>query len=234
MKRAGRNLRPHHHFIRPGRQCELRAPLLIEFQSRGDVQVSNLNLSGPRSAIPIVRAGVYGPAHDYVFSDFFLVPVAKDKHGRWKHSSWLGCLSSMRIGRRDRRRRIGCALQPWLRRLSASLQASVVRELHPTIALQLDHKPGTRRRRSGDWLNGPLNNLRRRRVTRFRVGIVIRIVIRRKIRTAGISARSARANESCSRATASWDSPSHSTGGSGSKPAACLPVCRGHKAHRSE
>jgi hypothetical protein len=118
--------------------------------------------------------------------------------------------------------------------LSASLQASVVRELHPTIALQLDHKSGTRRRRSGDWLNGPLNNLRRRRVTRFRVGIVIRIVIRRKIRTAGISARSARANEGCSRATASRDTGPASTNWSGSNPAVSLGMRGGHADHRSE
>jgi hypothetical protein len=57
---ATRNSRSDHYFIRTGRQIKLCAPLLIQLQGCGNIQLNDLNLSRPRTAAPMVCASVYG------------------------------------------------------------------------------------------------------------------------------------------------------------------------------
>jgi hypothetical protein len=173
------DLRPDHHFIRPGGQVKLRPTALIQFQRRGNVQVGNRDFSCPRTGAPIIRPRVNGSAHDHISLNFLLAPVAKHEYGgrklrRRRHGStsfrragsWIGLLS--RIGRH---------------RLSASRRLTVVPKPYPLITLALQHqrldrlgRAGCLGRRLRDFDDlGPRWRLRHRRLV---VVAVIRIEVR--------------------------------------------------------
>jgi len=196
------NLWPHHYFIRPRRQRKLRASLLIQFQSRGNIQVSNRNFACPRSVAPIVRVGVYDPAHNYVLSDFFLVSVVKHEHGSRKFARRVGCLGRARASRWRRRWLIRRALQFRRGGLLTILQFRIGCKSHPPITLQFEHKPWSGLWRRRHRLIRSLNDLLRRRIAHPRFGIVVRKV-RNITRTIGKPPRLVSADEPCSRATMS-------------------------------
>src|ERR1700741_1225680 len=103
------------------------------------------------------------------------------------------------------------------------------------IALQFKYQPRGRGWRWGGGLNGPFNDLGRWRLAHPRLVIVIRIIVRRKVRTAaGKSARAAQVGETWSHATAPRESRSSPTSGGASNPAVSLGIRGGHKNRRSE
>src|ERR1700752_3662932 len=102
------------------------------------------------------------------------------------------------------------------------------------IALQFKYQPRGRGWRWGGGLNGPFNDLGRWRLAHPRLVIVIRIIVRRKVRTAaGKGAGAAQGGETCSHPTAPGERRSSSSSWSGSNPAVSLGIRGGHKNRRS-
>src|SRR5229473_5357815 len=172
-------LRPDYDFVRPGRQTELSAALLIEFQSCGDVQLGNRDFSCPRAGAPIIRAREDDIALDHVSLNFFLVTVAKYEHSGWKLGRRQGCL--LWSGRSESQ--TGC----WRRirrRLRVGRRLTVVRNPHPLTALVFQHQRLDRSRRWGRRRSGLHDDyLEWRRLRRNRlvfVVIVTRIEVRRQ------------------------------------------------------
>ena len=73
-------LKTDHDLIGSGGQIKFSAALFVEFQRRRDIQRGNGDFSIPGTSAPIISASVNEITLDYVFLDFFPVPVTKDKH----------------------------------------------------------------------------------------------------------------------------------------------------------
>ena len=180
------SLEANDHFARPGRQIELCAARLIQFQGRRNIQVSEGDFPRPRSRVPIIPGGVKVAALDHVLGDFFCAAIAKnDKRGRkfGDRRCLLGGLGDSRMRIRNRR---GVAASGWRDCHLASRWHA-----HPLAVTNLEQKRLDRdrgRRRRLDRLRSYVLSRRGRCVLRrWTVGRVIIFIIGKKIRRIPIS-----------------------------------------------
>jgi hypothetical protein len=170
-------LESDYNFIWCGGQVKFRAALLIEFQARGNVQLSQGDLPRPRTRGPVIRVGVKEIALDHILTHFFHVSITKyDYSGRqfWKRRGYRCRLS-------DSRMRIGCLAGSRLRRLVGGWQLAAGRNPHPLAVMILQKERFDRACRSRRRLSGLRDKHRGWRRLRLDVKFVVSVKVRIKI-----------------------------------------------------